>query len=36
MRHTKEFKESAIQLVLNSDEEIKKIAEDLGINPKTL
>ena len=36
MRHTKEFKESAIQLVLNSNEEIKKIAEDLGINPKTL
>ncbi len=36
MRHTKEFKESSIQLVLNSNEEIKKIAEDLGINPKTL
>jgi len=36
MRHTKEFKESAIQLVLNSNEEIKKIAEDLGVNPKTL
>ena len=36
MRHAKEFKESAIQLVLNSNEEIKKIAEDLGVNPKTL
>ncbi len=36
MRHTKEFKESSIQLVLNSNEEIKKIAEDLGVNPKTL
>ena len=23
-------------MVLNSDEEIKKIAEDLGVNPKTL
>jgi len=36
MRHTKEFKESSIQLVLNSNEAIKKIAEDLGVNPKTL
>jgi len=36
MRHTKEFKESAIQLVLNSKEEIKIIAQDLGMNAKTL
>jgi len=36
MKHTKEFKESAIQLVLNSKEEIKKIAKDLGMNHKTL
>ncbi len=36
MKHTREFKESAIQLVLNSNEEIKTIAQDLGMNPKTL
>ena len=36
MKHTREFKESAIQLVLNSNEEIKIIAQDLGMNPKTL
>jgi transposase len=36
MKYTREFKESAIQLVLNSNEEIKAIAEDLGVNPKTL
>jgi transposase len=36
MKHTKEFKESAIQLVLNSNEEIKTIAQDLGMNAKTL
>ena len=35
-RHTREFKESAIQLVLNSHEEIKTIAQDLGMNAKTL
>jgi len=36
MKHPKEFKESAIQLVLNSNEEIKIIAQDLGMNAKTL
>ena len=36
MKHTREFKESAIQLVLNSNEEIKTIAQDLGMNAKTL
>ena len=35
-KHTREFRDSAIQLVLNSDEEIKDLAEDLGVNPKTL
>jgi len=35
-KHTREFRDSAIQLVLNSDEEIKNLAEDLGVNPKTL
>jgi len=36
MKHTREFKESAIQLVLNSNEEIKTLAQDLGMNAKTL
>ena len=36
MKYTKEFKESAIQMVLNSKEEIKVIAQDLGVNAKTL
>jgi transposase len=35
-QHTREFRDSAIQLVLNSNEEIKTIAEDLGVNAKTL
>jgi len=35
-KYTREFRDSAIQLVLNSDEEIKDLAEDLGVNPKTL
>jgi transposase len=35
-KHTREFRDSAIQLVLNSNEEIKNIAQDLGVNPKTL
>jgi transposase len=35
-KHTREFRDSAIQLVLNSNEEIKNLAEDLGVNPKTL
>ena len=35
-KHTREFRDSAIQLVLNSNEEIKDLAEDLGVNPKTL
>lgn len=35
-KHTKEFKESAVQLALNSDVLTKDIAQDLDINPKTL
>jgi len=34
--YTQEFKESTIQLVLNSNESIKKIAKDLGVHEKTL
>lgn len=29
-KHTKEFKDSTVQLAMNSDEPMKKIAEDLG------
>lgn len=35
-KHTREFRDSAIQLVLNGNEEIKVIAADLGVNAKTL
>ena len=35
-QYTKEFKESTVQLVLNSNEPIKKIAEDLDIKYNTL
>ena len=34
--HTKEFKDSAVQLVLNSEESAMQIAKDLNINSKTL
>lgn len=35
-QYTREFRESSIQLVLNSNQEIKTIASNLGINTKTL
>lgn len=35
-QYTIEFRDSAIQLVLNSNKEIKAIAEDLGVNAKML
>ena len=35
-QYSKEFKESTVQLVLNSDEPVKKIAEDLDVNYHTL
>lgn len=35
-RYTQEFKESAIQLVLNSNESTIKIAKDLDVHEKTL
>ena len=35
-RYAAEFKESTIQLVLNSNESTKKIAEDLDVHEKTL
>jgi transposase len=36
VKYTQEFKESVIQLALNSEETICKIARDLDINEKTL
>jgi transposase len=35
-RHTKEFRDSTVQLVLNNGEKLSKIADDLDINIKTL
>ena len=35
-KYTQEFKDSAIQLALNSEESVLKIAKDLDINAKTL
>ena len=35
-RYTQEFKDSAIQLALNSEESVRKIAKDLEIHEKTL
>lgn len=35
-RYTQEFKDSAIQLALNSEKSAMKIAEELGMSNKTL
>jgi transposase len=35
-KYTKEFKDSTVQLAMNSDESMIKIAEDLGVHIKTL
>ena len=35
-QYTKEFRDSSVQLVINSDESTAKIAKDLGMNEKTL
>ena len=35
-RYTQEFKDSAIQLALNSEKSVLKIALDLGVHEKTL
>ena len=36
MKYSKEFKDSTVQLILNNDESVKQVAEDLGLNSKTL
>ena len=35
-KYTKEFKDSTVQLAMNSDESMIKISEDLGVHIKTL
>ncbi len=35
-KYSQEFKDSTVQLIINNNENVKKIAEDLDINPKTL
>ena len=35
-RYTQEFKDSTIQLILNSDESVLQISRDLGVSDKTL
>jgi len=35
-KFTKEFKDSTIQLVLNSKESVLQIGKDLDVNPKTI
>ena len=35
-KFSKEFRDSTVQLVLNNNESVPKVAEDLDINPKTL
>ncbi len=35
-KYTQEFKDSTVQLVLNSDKSVLKIAAVLDVNPKTI
>jgi len=35
-KFSKEFRDSTVQLVINNNESVAKVAEDLDINPKTL
>ncbi len=35
-QYTREFRDSTIQLVLNSGDSVLKIAKDLDVNPKTI
>ena len=35
-KYSKEFKDSTVQLILNNNESVAKVAADLDINPKTL
>ena len=35
-KYSQEFKDSTVQLIINNNESVVKVAEDLGLNPKTL
>jgi transposase len=35
-KYSKEFRDSTVQLILNNNESVVKVAADLDINPKTL
>lgn len=35
-KYSKEFKDSTVQLILDNGESVVKVAEDLGLNSKTL
>jgi transposase len=35
-KYTQEFRDSTIQLVMNSDKSVLQIAQDLDVNPKTI
>ncbi len=35
-KFSREFRDSTVQLVINNNESVAKVAEDLDINPKTL
>ena len=35
-KYSREFKDSTVQLIINNNEKVAKVAEDLDINPKTL
>ena len=35
-KYSQEFKDSNVQLIINNNENVKEIAKDLDLNPKTL
>ena len=35
-KFSREFRDSTVQLILNNNQSVAKVADDLGINPKTL
>jgi Transposase and inactivated derivatives len=35
-KFSREFRDSTVQLIINNNESVAKVAEDLDINPKTL
>lgn len=35
-KYSKEFKDSTVQLIINNNESVIKVAADLDLNPKTL